>query len=489
MKKRLNILLPFFALLIVGCTPKLKLKYDTYDYSSQNAVVDKDGYTLIDFYALNDFHGALTYDEESNLPGIMKMNTFLKEKRSKNPGGTVLIANGDMWQGSADSNLSRGKMVTHALNHMTYDAMIYGNHEFDWGINTIKSNKEISNFPYLGVNIIEKATREVADFVDDSLLFDRGGVKIGVIGAIGSDLERTIQTSLIEGLEFDKITNYVKQEASELREKGADIVVLASHDTWLTDAGSSEKDPLFNDKVVDAIFTGHQHIKDEQLINGIPLLQARAYGRDVQHIQFGFNKASGELKLNNAEVIENIALLPLEEDATTKDIFNYFYKEYDIENVKTEVLTTLVNESMSRSSIANLIIEVMTKKYVLAGVEYEPVGAMHNVNGGIRSEFELGSIRYEDVYKAFPFDNEIYLIEIRGARLKGFSGGNFAYYWQTPKSELKDNEWYYIATTNFVYELGDAPFRGDDFVNTFEYPRDVLATYLRGIDTLDGRRY
>ncbi len=490
MNKRIKILLPLFALLISGCTPNVKLEYDTYDYSMHNALVDQDGYTLIDFYALNDFHGALTYDQDSTLPGITRMNSFLKEKRNENPGGTVLIANGDMWQGSADSNLSQGKMVTHALNHMTYDAFIYGNHEFDWKIETIRSNKEISNFPYLGANIIDKSTGEVADFVDDSLLVERDGVQIGIIGTIGSDLERTIQTSLIAGLEFDIITDYVINEANNLREKGADIVVLAAHDTWITDSFSSEKDPLLTNKVVDAIFTGHQHVSDEKLINGIPVLQARAYGRDVQHVQFAFHKDKGELKLNTHEVIGDIALFKLSEDKTTKKIFDYFYQEYDIKKVKNEVLTRLVGESMERSAVANLIIEVMAKDYVVEGQNYEVVGAMHNVNGGIRSEFKKGKIRYEDVYKAFPFDNEIYLIAIRGARLKAFRGGNFAYYWNTPQNELIDNEYYNIATTNFVFELNDSPFRSDDyFVNTFEYPRDVLATYLRGINKLDGKKY
>lgn len=489
MKKRMIILLPLFALLISGCTRAGKLEYETYDYRAHNALVDQDGYTLIDFYALNDFHGALTYDADSTLPGIARMNTFLKEKRALNPGGTVLIANGDMWQGSADSNLSQGQTVAHILNHMTYDAMIYGNHEFDWGIETIKNNKRISNFPYLGANIIEEATGNVADFVDDSILLERGGVKIGIIGTIGSDLERTIQNSLIPGLVFDVITDYVTEAAAALREKGADIVVLAAHDTWINDAGNSEKGPLIDNKVVDAIFTGHQHVSDEQLINGIPILQARAYGRDVQYIQFAYHKAQRELKLTTAEVIEDIALLNLKEDKTTKNIFDYFYQEYDIKKVKNEVLTTLVNEAMDRSAIANLIIEVMAKDYVVDGQEYEVAGAMHNVNGGIRSEFSKGKIRYEDVYKAFPFDNEIYLVTIYGSQLKRFGGGNFAYYWNIPQAELSATKFYKIATTNFVYELSGSPFNNDDYVNTFEYPRDILASYLRSIDKLDGKKY
>ena len=81
MKKRVTLLLPLFALLVSSCTKTpAKLEYDTFDYSGQNVVVDNDGYTLIDFYTLNDFHGALNYEVDATLPGISKMNTFLKEK-------------------------------------------------------------------------------------------------------------------------------------------------------------------------------------------------------------------------------------------------------------------------------------------------------------------------------------------------------------------------------------------------------------------------
>ena len=116
--------------------------------------------------------------------------------------------------------------------------------------------------------------------------------------------------------------------------KGADIVVLASHDTWITDAGNSEKAPILNDKVVDAIFTGHQHVNNKQVINGIPVLQARAYGRDVQHVQFAFHKDSKDLKINDSEIIENIANLELSEDETTKDILIIFIKNITLQRLK-----------------------------------------------------------------------------------------------------------------------------------------------------------
>jgi len=69
------------------------------------------GTKTIDFYSLNDFHGSTENISANYEPGINKLSTFFKNEKAKNPGGFVLTASGDMWQGSADSNLTNGRWV------------------------------------------------------------------------------------------------------------------------------------------------------------------------------------------------------------------------------------------------------------------------------------------------------------------------------------------------------------------------------------------
>lgn len=479
------ILIPLVAMLLAGCnsTPK-ELVYDTYDDSLYTARVDNEGYTIIDFFALNDFHGALENDTDGNMPGIGKLNTFLKTERDKNPGGTVLIANGDMWQGTADSNMTNGEIINHTLNHMGFAALNLGNHEFDWGIDRIISNKEHSNFPYLGANIVDKGTTNVVDFVDESPLIERDGVKIGIIGTMGSDLENTIQASLIKDIEFDVLTSYVVTESARLKEAGANIIALAAHDTWISNV-TPDRHSLVEDGVVDVVFTGHQHALDEQNINGVPILQTRGRGRDVMHVQFGYNKLTEDLKVVDADVIEDIQDLELEKDKVSEDIYKYFYDTYGIGKIKNEVLGKLINRDMNEQSVANLVVEVMTKAYP------ETVGAFHNVNGGIRAQFKKGKLTYNHVYSAFPFDNELYIVTMSGNRLLALmqTSGNYAFHFNIDKADVNTSEMYKVVTISFLYEINGSPVSGLPYENMFTYPRDILADYIRTTKTIDGSKY
>lgn len=45
----------------------------------------------------------------------------------------LLLLTGDMWQGSSESHLTRGFIITEWMNDLDFTAMTVGGHEFDWG--------------------------------------------------------------------------------------------------------------------------------------------------------------------------------------------------------------------------------------------------------------------------------------------------------------------------------------------------------------------
>lgn len=58
---------------------------------------------------VNDFHGALM--EKGKDPGAAKLVEYLKEAKTQDPDGTILVSAGDMFEGTADSNLLYGETV------------------------------------------------------------------------------------------------------------------------------------------------------------------------------------------------------------------------------------------------------------------------------------------------------------------------------------------------------------------------------------------
>lgn len=53
---------------------------------------------------------------------------------------TVLIDGGDIYQGNAVSDVVKGESLSAAFDAMEYDAVAVGNHEFDWGLETVIDN-------------------------------------------------------------------------------------------------------------------------------------------------------------------------------------------------------------------------------------------------------------------------------------------------------------------------------------------------------------
>ena len=110
---------------------------------------------ILDFYAINDLHGKMS-DTETQ-PGVDELTTYLKNAEETDD-YVIVLANGDMWQGTSESNLTRGKMMTEWLNAIGAVSMTLGNHEFDWANDYIRSNIALAEFPFLAINIYDRAT-------------------------------------------------------------------------------------------------------------------------------------------------------------------------------------------------------------------------------------------------------------------------------------------------------------------------------------------
>ena len=115
----------------------------------------------VDFYAINDLHGKLL--DGNSQPGTDELTSFLKSAREGDD-HAVFLSSGDMWQGTSESNLTRGKIVTDWMNSLDFVSMTLGNHEFDWGEEYIESNLELADFPFLAINIYDRATDTLADY-------------------------------------------------------------------------------------------------------------------------------------------------------------------------------------------------------------------------------------------------------------------------------------------------------------------------------------
>ena len=114
----------------------------------------------LDLFAVNDLHGKIF--DTSDQPGVDELTTYLKGYAAN--GNSVVLSSGDMWQGSSESNLIKGNMMTEWMNELNFVSMTLGNHEFDWGEEKISDNLAIADFPFLAINVRKRSTGEIADY-------------------------------------------------------------------------------------------------------------------------------------------------------------------------------------------------------------------------------------------------------------------------------------------------------------------------------------
>ncbi len=425
----------------------------------------------IDIYSINDTHGAVDYiyGDGTYQLGLAKLSSLYKDLYAENPDGTAIISVGDMWQGSAISNLSYGRIMVEWMNLVGFDSMSIGNHEFDWGTSIIAENAEIANFPFLGINVRDEEGA-LPSFLAPSTVIARGGVRIGIIGGIGL-LEGSILPSSLGGYHFEDYYDLVSSEADRLRiEEGCELVVVAVHN------GDFNTRLCHN---IDAVLLGHTHQNDYSVDTyGIPHIQCYANGSNVRSVRFVKDRAGNWYYERQERVTEFGDASSLGDDGATLELIDHYESAFD------DVMNEVVGESSSgydRYDLPLLAAEQMYRYYNDDPSRAYPEVACTIVNSGCaRQNIQPGPITYGDLYAVFPFDNDHVFATIKGADLSYIMSSEVSY----PRYlSLVDDEVYTVAVISYVYE---DDFYGDFFIeevarDSVHRLRDIMADYLRSL--------
>ena len=181
------------------------------------------------FY-VNDFHSfAEPYKPigcEAPLGGIAYLAGAVDRARGKQP--SLLLAGGDMIQGNPWANLFRGKSSIDVMNAMGFDAMVVGNHEFDFGPKVLKERMAQARFPLLGANV--KGLAALKPYVIKNFQ----GVRIAIIGVVTPETPVATHPRNVTGLTFSTPESAVKKYLPELKRRADIITVSYTHLTLPT---------------------------------------------------------------------------------------------------------------------------------------------------------------------------------------------------------------------------------------------------------------
>jgi sulfur-oxidizing protein SoxB len=196
-----------------------------------------------DFAAL-----AKTYGK---IGGLDRMATLVKAIRAERPGRTLLVDCGDTWQGSYTSLKSQGEDMVRAMNLLGVEAMT-AHWEFTYGQARVKELVAKLKFPFLCGNV--KETQWEEDVFEHTSFFERGGIKVALIGQAFPYTPIANPRWMMPEWSFGIRDDLMQKRVDAAREAGADLVVVASHNGFDVDYKMAGRV-----KGIDVLLTGHTH--------------------------------------------------------------------------------------------------------------------------------------------------------------------------------------------------------------------------------------
>lgn len=365
----------------------------------------------------NDIHGHLTSFPagESTMGGFDRLIGQVRALREEHPGRVLWLDGGDTWHGTNLANLTLGESVVDLLGAGGLDAMVLGNHDFNYGQSVLRQLAEDAAFPVLSANVV---TEDGESLVAPTALFKAGEIAVGVLGLTTPDTPIATHPRNTLGLVFNDPIEVAREYVPRLQRE-ADLVVVLSHLGHTQEVLLAETVPG-----IDVIVGGHSHtlLPSPVQVGDTLIVQANEWGKYLGVLQ---------LTIDGGDVIAYEGrLIPITPELTQDEAILSLLGEW--EGKMSELLDVVIGETlvhldgertnvrMRETNLGNLIADIVRDS---ASAE------MALVNGGsIRTSAPPGLITLGTIYEILPFENTVYGLLLTGERLLAALENGVAYH-------------------------------------------------------------
>lgn len=447
-----------------------------------------------------------TNDTHANLDNAPKRATLIKQLRAENANNLLLDA-GDVFSGSLYFNTFEGQADLALMNYMQYDAMTFGNHEFDLGSSeeghaSLAEFVGGADFPLVGANVDFSGDANMSPLVAGEAFTKtaaNGQIYSGVVkevngeevGIFGLTTAETVDISSPNDVTFSDYIDAANEAVEWFEGQEVNKIVALTHIGY-DDNAAVDNDRTLAAEVdgIDVIVGGHTHTKllPPVQVEDTVIVQANEYNKFLGQLDVTFDEAGNVTNF----VGEHHEVALAEEDAEAAEILAP-YKE-EVEELKETPIGVEANVFLNgereevrtnETNLGNFITDGMLAK--AKQINPDTTIALQN-GGGIRASIEEGPITYGEVLTVLPFGNALAIMEVTGQEIKdalehsvreyptasgGFlhvSGMFFNYDGKAPAGdrvlsvfvdtgdfydELNLEETYTVATNSFTAKGGD----------------------------------
>lgn len=437
---------------------------------------DDDGVARLHLIWTNDLHGHIAPEEARfmnpefppPLGGGASMARYVNGVRAAAAaaGEDVLVVDvGDFFQGTPVGSKTRGDAVIEFFNQMRFDVMVPGNHDFDMGRDNQERLAGLTDIPWVCANLREESTGEIVDWCQPTLMIEKAGLKLGVVGIITTGTESMSFPDNIRGLIFDPMVPTIEKYRDELRAQGADLIVLLIHEglPFDPDAGwaaiSRRSQDAENEQEnsqgggygyvhgggmnlmeianavegIDFAVGGHTHRGyNEPWIDPMThtlCFESYGNGSSVGHAILKIHRETGTV-VGYDTPHDSGTLITLFEDeiwpepAMREALRPYIERtEAEMDQVIGRTSVNLTRGGPGNNLVGNLVTDAM-RTYFDADFAFQNLG-------GLRADVPAGDITARDVFSVLPFGNELVVVTMPGEMIRriierkvsGSSGG------------------------------------------------------------------
>ncbi|SDK18119.1 bifunctional metallophosphatase/5'-nucleotidase [Sediminibacillus albus] len=390
----------------------------------------------INVLVTSDIHGYIyptTYRDNSDQGlGLAKVASLVKRKREET--NVLLLDNGDIIQGSpltyyhAKYKANKENPVIKAANYLTFDASIFGNHEFNYGQHYLKRVVEQADFPWLSANVIDKASGKPL-FGQPYVIKELQGVRIAVLGVTTHFIPHWEEPRNIESLEFPDALQTAKQWVKYIKaEESPDVMIVSYHGGFERDLTTGEPTERLTGENqgyqmcqelegIDLLITGHQHRTIAEKVNNIAVVQPGNNGQTLGEVKIALQHLDGRWEVKDSVPVLHEIDEHIEADKGMLDLIA------DFEAETQQWLDRPIGKISGDMSISdplitrmqdNPLIEFINKVQMdAAGVDIANTALFNNDSPGFGE-----NVTMRDIVSNYVYPNTLNVIRISGKDIK-----------------------------------------------------------------------
>jgi 2',3'-cyclic-nucleotide 2'-phosphodiesterase / 3'-nucleotidase / 5'-nucleotidase len=371
--------------------------------------------------AMSDFHAALrpSFDQGNNpVGGAVALSAAIRQAQREcvSPACEhVVIDAGDLFTGSPASDWHGGRPTVDVVNRLDVAAGALGNHEFDFGQDTLRLRLRELRHAVLGANVRGPDGRMPSWLRSDTIVV-RNGLRVGIVGAAGTHTPNTASRRKVGALTFlDPLPVFVERMRA-LRANGAQVIVAVIHD-----GGRCERDrptecsgsgitlgrqlaALGADRP-DVYVMGHAHVNLTLDFDGMPAVEPTSNGRAIVVVDVPVDGGSARAEVRPVRGAQVAGADPQVDSIVTVSVNRV---EARLTQPVATMATALRREG-SQNAVGNLLADA-TRAAARSDV------GMWN-NGGLRADIAAGPLNYGGVHYVSPFGNLVARVRLRGRDL------------------------------------------------------------------------